>query len=266
MQSPSPFKISFDGANFHFGHTAEPAEENDYYRHNHTWYELYVFFDGDVNFIVEDRVFHMEPNTLLLIPPRTYHYAAVKRSERLYNRLVLSFDYTFVSPELHPFLKTDINPAMLEERHAARLRDLENSLSRYKKKDAALAIGLFLNGLLIDLKYAHVAAAGAEMLSPTITRILDYINEHIHEPLSMKRIAENTFLNQSYLSQLFSAQMKIGLMDYIKQKKIYLAEELMREEGLPPTEASARMGFCSYSTFYRLHKKYLSGIPSDSKK
>ena len=266
MQSLSQFKINFDGANFHFGHIAEMAEENDYYRHNHSWYELYVFFDGDVNFIVEDKVYRMEPNTLLLIPPRTYHYAAVRHRGRAYNRLVINFDYSFVSPELHSFLKADINPAVWEEKHAEMLADLEEGLVQYRERDAALAIGLFLNRLLIDLKYAQKAAASAEPLSPTITRILDYINEHILEPLSMRTIAESTFLNQSYISQLFSAQMKISLMDYIKQKKIYLAEELMREEHISPTEACSRLGFRSYSTFYRLYKKYLSGIPSDSKK
>ena len=40
----------------------------------------------------------------------------------------------------------------------------------------------------------------------------------------------------------------------------------MREEGITPTEACERLGFCSYSTFYRLHKKYLGGTPSAFKK
>ena len=55
--------------------------------------------------------------------------------------------------------------------------------------------------------------------------------------------------------------MKIGLMEYIKRKKILLAGELIAS-GTKPTAAAQKLGFAEYSTFFRLYKKYLGKTPS----
>lgn len=258
------FNIEHNANNYHFAHVSVPTtKQDDYYRHSHTRYELYVFFAGNAEFIIEDRIFQMTPGTILLIPPNTYHYAALKDSDTAYDRLVINFDRVFVFPELHPFLDGASNPYQWSrEKYDPYLRDLEHSIALYASRDKALLIQIFLNRLLIDLKYLKKSTASSQMLNPTVTQILAYINEHIHEPLSLKTISENVFLNQSYLSQLFSAYMKIGVMDYVKQKKIYLAEEMIHGEGVSPTEAGKRLGFVDYSTFYRLYKKYLGEAPS----
>lgn len=265
METSNPLNILYASKNFQFAHTAEPApHQEDYYRHNHPQYELYVFFEGNAKFVVEDRVFHLTPDTVLLIPSRTYHYAALQDSARPYDRLVLNFERSFVFPELHPLLDSGNNPYFWDsKKYTPLLKDAERCLSQYKSRDGALLVQLFLNRLLLEMKYSPQSISAPQMLNPAITQILSCINEHIHEPLSLKTISEYTFLNQSYLSQIFSSYMKIGLMDYVKQKKIYLAEDMIRDEGVTPTEASRRLGFADYSTFYRLFKKYLKINPSD---
>jgi AraC-like DNA-binding protein len=55
--------------------------------------------------------------------------------------------------------------------------------------------------------------------------------------------------------------MKISIMDYIKQKKILLAQDLIAN-GTKPTLAAQELGFEEYSTFFRLYKKYLGCSPS----
>lgn len=265
MTTLNSFNIVYHSNNFHFAHASDPqTKQDDYYRHNHTRYELYVFFEGDAKFVIEGRMFSLNPNTVLLIPPHAYHYAALQNSDRPYNRLVLNFDRLFVYPELHSLLDAGNNPFVWDEaKYGSLLKDLEQSLTHYKNRDGALLVQLFLNRLLLELKYSQKSLTSSQMLNPTISQILTCINEHIHEPLSLKVIADYMFLNPSYLSQIFTSYMKIGLMDYVKQKKIYLAEELIRDERISPTEASRRLGFTDYSTFYRLYKKYLKENPSD---
>ena len=259
--------ICHDG-NTHFSHVCSAVTKpSDYYRHNHSCYELYVFFDGRADFIIEDKLFRLQPNTLLLIPPHIYHYAAVQQSAHAYDRLVMNFEHSFVYPELHSVLNADINPVLWDEEMAALLATAEQHLPQFGNRDAMLVVQLLLNSLLLKLKYAtRKATTGAEMFNPTITQILTFINEHIYEPLSLKEIAKHTFLNPSYLSQLFASQMKIGIMDYIKQKKIFLAEEMIRSGQVAPTEACTRLGFGDYSTFYRVYRKYIGASPSASQK
>ena len=267
MDASEKQTVTFSSSNMYFSHACSTeTKPSDYYRHNHSRYELYVFFDGKASFVIEDKIFHLEPNTLLLIPPHVYHYASVQQSARPYHRLVCNFEHSFVYPELHSVLGTDVNPTPWDAEMAALLEDAEKHLPLYNNHDATLVLQLFFNRLLLHLKYARRADTSAEVFSPTITQILRYINEHIHEPLSLKEIAKHTFLNPSYISQLFTTQMKIGIMDYVKQKKIFIAEEMIRSRQLAPTEASARLGFTDYSTFYRLYKKYVHASPSASQK
>ena len=256
------------GDNYCFSHTVTLcAKKNDYYKHSHTDYELYVFFEGKANFVIEDRVYNMKPGTILLIPPGTYHYVALSEPMGEYDRLVLNFDRIFVFDELRPFLDSANNPFAWDyAKHSVLLADAERSLNTYKHPDKSLLIQLFLNGLLMDMKYMRESANESQALNPTVTQALAYINEHINEPLNLKMISEHVFLNQSYLSQLFTSYMKIGITDYVKQKKIYLAESMIRNERVSPTEASRRLGFSDYSTFYRLYKKYLKESPSDNRK
>lgn len=264
MGTLKSFNHTYQFKNFYFAHASDSnIKRDDYYRHNHSRYELYVFFDGDTDFVLEDRVYQMHPDTILLISPHTYHYAAIRDSDHPYKRLVINFERLFIYPELHSLLDAGNNPFYWDEaKFSPLLADVERSLSVYEQSDAALLIQLFLNRLLMELKYSQKSLASSRMLNPTITQILTCINEHIHEPLSLKILADYTFLNPSYLSQIFASYMKIGLMDYVKQKKIYLAEEMIRDEKITPTEASKRLGFSDYSTFYRLYKKYLKDTPS----
>lgn len=260
--------IMHDGADFHFAHTTSTnLAPNDYYRHSHTRYELYVFFGGSGDFCIEDRVFKMSPGTILLIPPHTYHYIALENSDSAYDRLVINFERTFVFPELHSFIDSGVNPfTWSAEKHNPQLADLEQSLSNYQHRDKSLIVQLFLNRMLIDMKYMHKSLLASHMVNPTVTLILNSINDHINEPLSLKTLSGYTFLNQSYISQVFNAYMKIGVMDYVKQKKIYLAEAMIKNDGISPTEASRRMGFSDYSTFYRLYKKFMKQSPSETEK
>lgn len=268
MNKQNDFNFFQQSGNYQFAHscTSDLKKEN-YYKHSHTNYELYVFFGGEVSFIIENNVYNLTEGTVLLIPPHTYHYASLKNTDIPYNRMVLNFNRVFVYPELYAFIDSGSNPfAWIKEKHNPLLSDLENNFNTYNNRDNAILMQLFLNRLLIDMKYSKKSSAVSQSLNPTVGNIIAYINEHINEPLNIKTIADNVFLNQSYLSQLFNKYMKIGVMDYVKQKKIYLAEEMIRSDGISPTEASRRLGFADYSTFYRLYKKYLKEVPSSNTK
>lgn len=255
----------FNANNFYFSHSVtQRPEAKDYYRHSHTRYELYVFFDGEADFILENHLFRMEPNNVILVPPLTYHYVDLKVSGKPYDRLIINFDTNLIFPELQAFLKSGVESFHFNaKKHLGILHDTENKFKDYHANDAALLVQLFVNRLFLDFKYTTGSDRGKKIINPTVTQILKYINEHIYEHLSLKKIAEALYLNPNYLSHIFPLYMKIGLMDYIKQKKINIAHELIRTENDTPTSAARKLGFEDYSTFYRLYKKYFRTIPSD---
>lgn len=260
------YSKTLNASNFWYAHSYELEPDKDsYYRHNHSRYELYIFLEGDLDFIVEDRVMPLKSGTVVLIRPFQYHYAMIKAST-VYHRIICNFDRSLVYPELYSFLDGGRELFVWDDaRYRAAFHDLESHLGQYSTGDAALLVQIYLNRLLMDLKYRVGTPPDSHMLNPAVSRILKFINGHIYEPLSLKTIAQQLYMSTSYLSQTFSTYMKTGLMDYVKQKKIQLAQQLIVDEHIHPTEACKRLGFDEYSTFYRLYKKYVHELPSDGK-
>lgn len=266
MEIKNHLKIRFEGEKFNFHHTLEHEPTlRTYYRHNHPSYELYVFFEGEVHFVVEDKTYTVQPNTALLICPLAYHYAKTLRSNVPYHRCAIDFDKSLVMPALQDFLPNstlvfpwDPNLFMGD------LALVEKAIENGTEEEITLACSLFVNKMLLHFKQENVAmqTEGAfNTTNQTVQEILQFINAHIYEPLHIKDIADNLFLSSVYVSQLFSDNMKISIMDYIKQKKILLAQDLIAN-GTKPTLAAQELGFEEYSTFFRLYKKYLGCSPS----
>ena len=54
--------------------------------------------------------------------------------------------------------------------------------------------------------------------NPQVLQILDYINAHLTEDLSIDRIADAAFLNRSYLMHLFRDETGYTIGKYITEK------------------------------------------------
>ena len=261
------FKFRFKGNKINFHHTMEntPHLRTDY-RHTHTAYELLVFFEGAVNFVVEDKTYVMQPNTVWLIHPLDYHYARTLSSDMPYHRLAIDFDKSVVMPALQSFLPTSTKVfAWNHDTFKDDLELIEHAIQSESKEEIDAACTLFINKILLYFKQNNPAVpteSAFNTTNHTVQEILQFINAHIYETLHIKDIAEQLFLSPIYVSQLFSKNMHIGIMDYIKHKKILLAQELLLS-GIKPTTAAQQLGFTEYSTFFRLYKKYLGCTPSD---
>jgi AraC-like DNA-binding protein len=262
------FNLHFESEKLYFHHTCETAPRpRSYYRHNHTQYELYVFFEGAIDFVVEDKTYHMTPSTALLICPLAYHYPQTLREDTPYHRLVLDFDRTAVSPALRETLPCKTTAFLFDgSLFGSELTFLHHAIQSYTGEDKTLALHQFINRVLLYLRNtSKELSPSPDTANKIVNQILEYINGHIEEPLSVRGIAQALFHSPVYVSQLFSANMHIGIMDYVKHKKILLCKELI-ENGTKPTAAAAALGFAEYSTFYRLYRKYLNASPNDDTK
>ena len=56
-----------------------------------------------------------------------------------------------------------------------------------------------------------------------LNQLIDYIEEHLTEGLSYKIIAENTGISEYQLKRIFTFIAGMSLMDYIKNRRLALA-------------------------------------------
>ena len=97
-----------------------------------------------------------------------------------------------------------------------------------------------------------------------ILEILQYLNTHYTEDVSLSEIADKFYHSKYHVCHLFREQVGVTLGDYLVLRRIHLVNDLIRR-GDPATEACFAAGFKNYSNFFRLYKKYTGMTPLEFK-
>ncbi len=131
--------------------------------------------------------------------------------------------------------------------------------SVYSDEDFEQLKELTLHSILMNLQYLPKAEENFHQPNTRMDDMLDFINEHIEEPLNAQILADNFFISKSSVDRAFVEKMQISCKRYINKKKILHAQTLI-SEGVPALKAAERCSYESYATFFRQYKTIL-GIP-----
>lgn len=99
--------------------------------------------------------------------------------------------------------------------------------------------------------------------SKPITQCIDYIYNHLHEPIHVKDLAMQVKLNESYLSTLFKKETGKSVSEYILSKRMEAAENMLKFSDYSYAEISAILAFSSQSHFIRVFRKQTGYTPKD---
>mgnify|MGYP001084444332 CR=1 FL=1 len=82
-----------------------------------------------------------------------------------------------------------------------------------------------------------------------VTKSMEYIYDHLHEKITVSRIAAQLGLSVPYLSKLFSAETGMTLNRYILKKRIDAACQMLKYSDYEAAEISSFLAFASHSYF-----------------
>jgi len=100
--------------------------------------------------------------------------------------------------------------------------------------------------------------------SATDQRIFDYVEKNLCEPdLSLAKVAEEFGKSSSYVSIIFKQQKDIGYSDYVNQRRIQKAADLLLYDGMSIEAASQAVGYLNLVTFRRNFQKFTKCNPSE---
>ena len=237
--------------------------------HHHDFYEVNLLMSGDVTYVIEGRVYHVLPGDMLIINPKELHQVYIQPDAAPYERYMLwiapgllqslsseqtdlcrCFDMTrpHYGNLLHlPVEQRKLIPAMME----ALLREQEQPAfgSDLLRQNLLTELMIHINRLA-----EHTAPVAQPDGDSVVTRVIDYINAHYHEPLSLDMLAERFFVSKYHLSHEFTKQMGTGIYQYIQKKRLLIARQLMAD-GQKPVEVYALCGFGDYPAFFRAFRK-----------
>jgi len=146
------------------------------------------------------------------------------------------------------------------------IREIFALVKSNEKEDEILAQCSVIR-LLIMLKKAIPHAINNEIVHKNdqrVREILDYINNHLEEDITLDILAENFFISKHYLCHVFKSNVGMTVYEYVTLKRILLCNKLICE-GMNIGEASLASGFNQYSNFYKAFRKYMGMSPSEYK-
>ncbi|WP_339224437.1 response regulator transcription factor [Paenibacillus sp. FSL H8-0332] len=106
------------------------------------------------------------------------------------------------------------------------------------------------------------SAAPAPGGNASMTKLLQYIEEHYAEPLTLTELARHFHFNPSYLSSLFTTYNHEGFKEHLNTVRTGKAAELLRAGEAPIAEISSMVGYGDHSYFCKVFKKYNGLSPS----
>lgn len=243
--------------------------------HAHDYYEIFIHLEGGRNYCVDDRIYELNPNQLLIIPPLHMHGLVCDRDLVDYERC-----YLYLSPEmiqkcdidkmnlsgiLDSSVKKNKTLSDLSESDAELckkiLRNIEQQTNSSSSKESKLQSNfeLYINIFRVLQIVCNNLSSG-ETIAPQkttenqIVKILHYINEHFTQNISVESISNEFHISESSLSHRFRAYVNKSVYEYILYKRIILAKELMYSN-LSLTEIAYKCGFSDYSNFLRVFTK-----------
>ena len=91
----------------------------------------------------------------------------------------------------------------------------------------------------------------------TAQQIEKYINDNIAWDLSIEHLCAHFSVSRAELYQIFHTSFNSSVADYIRSKRISMAEQMIRSTAMQVSEIASNVGFYDYNYFSKVfHRKF----------
>jgi AraC-like DNA-binding protein/quercetin dioxygenase-like cupin family protein len=94
-------------------------------------------------------------------------------------------------------------------------------------------------------------------VNSVVYRVVKYIDKEYRNIESVKQIAEKLSYSEYYLSHVFKEKMGVTVKEYLMQRKILAATELLKNTSMGVEEIAEHLHFASSHTFRQAFKRYM---------
>ncbi len=259
---------------FEFEHVIKEHEYAMNEPHNHDFYELYFLFEGEREFFVENKMFNVSANTLVVVPPYSIH----KTEGGPYKRINLNISPTLLNSSQNEFLiQLSKNIAVkIQKEYVDTIKKLlsegaklQSSGIKYKNEYLVSIIQTIIYLLSVQ-DYRSISATSTshklKNISPEVLKILSFINSHYNQQVTLKDLCNEFFLSKVSLCKKFKSVMNCSIMEYVNQMRLSKAKSLLRETNKTVEEIAFDCGFSSANYFGLIFKKEVGMSPLNYKK
>ena len=225
--------------------------------HYHRECELMMALEGEADiFFPNGRVCRLSEGSVTVIGPMVTHEIRSGENGVLLITVQTTFAMLehFLSHRISPFFvaETDLSQFMSpEDQEMLQNLCLDLALSYPGMPEDSVGDCFLLQAKLITfllslLPRAERKSDEARMTgsrAKTVSRVLEYVDDHFQHKLTLGELAEKENLSLSYLSHAFKDAMGISFQEYLKQKRFENASRLLQSSEMNLLDISIASGF-----------------------
>ncbi len=261
-----------------------PREDSYTKPHTHDFIELVYIRKGHGVHVINDRRYDISPGDLLFINYGQNHIVEGNPSfelvniiftpEFISNSLISSeniYDlFSFVlADELDGEAELPVPVAHLSSKERAHVESvIDAMLSEYGTKAHGYhSLLKSYTQVIICLMLRSIRQStlsfSENIIHKLAPEILNYVDKNHAEKISLRELAKNSFYSPNYFSRLFKECYGKNLSDYIKEKRISHAAELLRTTDLSITQICEAVGYHNRQIFNKFFKEITGYTPSE---
>lgn len=122
--------------------------------------------------------------------------------------------------------------------------------------------GSCIDNLKISMFENRAKAESDAYEQRTVIGIVQYMQNHLAEEISLNVLAEQFHLSAQYISQLFKNEIGVNFLAYLTNIRMEKAKKLLLSSSLSIAEISEKSGYGDYRVFTKVFKKTEGVTPS----
>ena len=236
--------------------------------HTHNHVEIFYIAGGKGQFLIEDKLYPVDTNNLVIINPNVVHTEISLNAQPL-EYIVLGIEGielgipNSTTEQYFIFNRLDSSEVSTCMRNI--LWEMESKQTGYE--DVCQA---FMEILLIRLMRSTGLPAPAETQIVSDNRqcvaVRRYIDNNYKYPLTLEQLAAEAHMNKYYLSHVFKREYGVSPINYMISRRIDESKHLLEETDLSASQIAQMLGFSSSSYFSQAFRRAENISPTDYRK
>lgn len=239
--------------------------------HWHEEAELTLITSGKCIYKIDLVEYEAEEGDILFVPPLFLHSITLGNNKKVSSETYV-FHLKFLGGNstdicstryLAPIMNQEFSmPYVIKPNHPAyvSLRKIFNQINTtYDESIIGYELALksfFLQTIFLLLQYSKkVAVSETEKVSDKIKNVLDYIELHYSETITVSQLAKLCYFSDYHFMRFFKKHMNMTCVEYINNLRLEKAVELFEKGNSSIMEVSLSVGFHNLSYFHRAFKK-----------
>ncbi len=270
--------VEYEEKNYILLYDNDDNEEYPLHWHN----EIEIIMPLKSNYVVEmcEKKYDIKENEIIIIPSGELHHIFAKVGRRL----IIQFDDSILGkhPLFAAVMRSISSPVLITPEYDAELHHIAkkgildifelyystSELAEVRIYEIFINILVTLRDFQLKKQFDCIESNHEKVneYSKMFDKVFRYIDKNYMYDITLELLADFSGYSKYHFSRIFKQYSSVSYIDYLNEKRIKEAENMLLNDDVSITEIAVRSGFKSLATFNRAFKKLKHCTPSEFKR